>query len=160
MMKPPALPITAWRVHSSVAVFPNDDHLTEASEKGIICFCGVPEEDALKEARRLARFPAVCFANLYGGVEKAAQLMPNIICCWPYPLGNFLPPAHKCILMRSVDVPPKCDDPASSNVPIIVYRLAEPTLSLPEARAACDKLQADLAPVGQFAGYQVCPFYD
>ena len=40
-------------------------------------------------------------------------------------------------------------------LPVIAQRRIHDPLPLAEARAACDALQRDLAPVGQFAGYIV-----
>jgi len=39
--------------------------------------------------------------------------------------------------------------------PVLMYRGADSSASPEQARAACDKLQRDLAPIGQFAGYLV-----
>ncbi len=40
-------------------------------------------------------------------------------------------------------------------IPILAIRQSAANLSLPEARAACDRLQFDLAPLGDFAGFLV-----
>jgi hypothetical protein len=40
-------------------------------------------------------------------------------------------------------------------IPILAVRQSEGNLSLTEARAACDRLQFDVAPIGQFSGYFV-----
>jgi hypothetical protein len=40
-------------------------------------------------------------------------------------------------------------------LPILAVRQSAANLSIPEARAACDRLQFDLSPIGQFAGYIV-----
>ena len=40
-------------------------------------------------------------------------------------------------------------------LPVIAVRQISPNASIPQARAACDRLQFDLAPIGQFAGYLV-----
>ena len=36
-----------------------------------------------------------------------------------------------------------------------MHRVLSLPVEMSEARVACDKLQADLAPIGQFAGYIV-----
>ena len=40
-------------------------------------------------------------------------------------------------------------------LPVVVFRPLERQCSVDEARAACDRLQRDLAPLGQYAGYIV-----
>jgi hypothetical protein len=165
MLSPPEITIADWRAHSAVAVFPSDDQLTEASERGVICLCstgyrGMSEEAALKEARRLARFPAVCFALPLEATDQVARFMPNVICCSRYLPGGSLSPGHKGFFLKAAHVVPDYLPSTLPDVPFIVYGLVERSWSLAEARAACDKLQANLAPVHQFAGYIVCPSYD
>ena len=46
-------------------------------------------------------------------------------------------------------------DISEVNCPVLMYRGDESSSSPQQARAACDRLQRDLAPVGQFAGYLV-----
>jgi hypothetical protein len=165
MLNPAEIPIAEWRAHFAAAVFPSNDQLAEASEKGVICFCstgyrGMPEKEALKEARRLARFPAVCFALPLEATDQVARFMPNIICCSRYLPGDSLPPGHKGFFLKSAHVVPDYLPRTLPDVPFIVYGLVERSLSLAAARASCDKLQADLAHIHQFAGYIVCPSYD
>ena len=47
------------------------------------------------------------------------------------------------------------DDVAAVPKPVVAARYLDSPLTLAEARAACDALQRDLAPLGQFAGYVV-----
>jgi hypothetical protein len=43
----------------------------------------------------------------------------------------------------------------ASNLPIVAVRRLHSPHPVDQARAACDKLQRDLASIGQFAGYVV-----
>jgi hypothetical protein len=60
-------------------------------------------------------------------------------------------PWAKCIVWQIDKHMPQ--RPPDTDLPVIVYRPGNPDATINEARAACDQLQADLAPLGDFAGY-------
>jgi hypothetical protein len=59
------------------------------------------------------------------------------------------------LLVRLDDLPALAKIADDIDLPILVSRPLDSPLPLDQARAACDALQRDLAPLGQFAGYIV-----
>jgi hypothetical protein len=126
-------------------------------------------EACRRELARLSRFAAVAMAIVEGqGVDGHAlhRCAPNVLIA---PLVRESVHGTHSQSVQGVELPPwaqaiVCEvaDPAefgrriqSLECPVIALRRLETSLSLPEARTACDRLQRDLAPHGDFAGYLV-----
>ena len=130
--------------------------LREASEKGVLCFdigdgdCS--EAEYLCEAQRLARFPSLAIANMGLPIQNVRKLMPNVLVTCISELRGFAKPFLQGILAYRSQNLSELETLKSLNIPLIVHRSIGPNQSVTQARAACDKLQADLAPYGQFAG--------
>lgn len=153
--------IESWRDCSAAIVgacIPNAQ-LREASEKGVLCFDlgdgNRSEAECLCEAKRLAKFPSLAIANLGRPAENIRKLMPNVVVTCISELRGFAKPVLQGILVYRSQNLSELATLMSLNVPLVVDRSIGPNQSVEQARAACDKLQADLAPIGQFAGYIV-----
>lgn len=140
---------------------PDEALLAEASEWGAMT---VVELDAGPQfgqcLRELARFPGVAMALVRGSLSADFQGgggAPNLL------LAQRLDDAQDPQIAAWADLAFAAADDADSfarlaaaaSVPVVAMRpLAQP-LPLDVARAACDRLQRDLAPIGQLAGYVV-----
>src|SRR5262245_53308850 len=151
-----------WREGSAawVAADAEDTALQEASQFGALAVADVrgSADEMLAGLRRLTQFPASAIAIVRGELPadfQRASAAPNLLLAQP--LGRegpqALPPWVQ--LLWADDPLVLAQRPANHELPIIACRkLAEP-VPLAAARAACDALQRDLAPRGQFAGYVV-----
>ncbi len=132
-----------------------EDKMCRASEQGVMCFCSLPlenlfgEDRAINYLRTLVQFPAVGIIisqrPLHKKVQRAA---PNLLFVQE-DLNEF--DASLPVLGKA----DRADALQAENLPVIIHRSLSHPLEIAQARAACDKLQADLAPIGQFAGYIV-----
>lgn len=146
--------VSAWRDHSAVLRVDDptcDKELQDASERGTMIYVTLNESDNLSAdevvdtLKRLSRYPAVAFFDS------------------PWNIGESLQRAAPNVLLVRGDQSSRvvCADAAQAKrlkewqMPVLMHRLLSQPTALSEARAACDKLQADLAPIGQFAGYIV-----
>jgi hypothetical protein len=142
---------------------PASEHeaLAEASQFGAITLVEILRGEAgVRELRRLGEYPGVALAVLRGGLPagfQRAQTCPNLL------LGQGFTPGEELfrrdwadvLLAETTDPARLAQIAALGELPIIAVRpLAEP-VPIDQARAACDELQRDLAPHGQFAGYVV-----
>jgi hypothetical protein len=135
------------------------DTLTEASEWGALAAIHVPGNDFAARLRELSRFPAAAIALLGEPLPEdfdPRASAPNLL------LGQIIesddpPPRDPRVhlVFAGADLLVHSTLVRSTGKPIIVIRRLSAPRSLSEARAACDELQRDLAPLGQFAGYIV-----
>ena len=135
--------------------------LIEASECGTLALVHVVKDSvpAISHLRQLARFPAVAIAVIDAPLPpdfRKSQVAPNLI------LAQLIRPdretRHQWAELLIVCADRAGHIPEASihgELPIIAARHYQPPADLPTARAACDALQRDLAPLGQFAGYVV-----
>jgi len=147
-----------------VVSLPDDDVCDFASRRGILLIADLGRRQSglsemIKELRRLARWPAVVIAVLASDTELPADIQsiaPNLL------LAHYVP-ADEQLQMRPwaqlgfTDVQSPADfvnKAAASRAPVVAIRRA-PADSLQQSRAACDALQMELAPYGDFAGYVV-----
>jgi hypothetical protein len=143
---------------------PADDFLREASEEGVVLAVSARQPkspDPLRaELIRLSRWPAVAMVVLDSDLPAGRELRlaarntllaqriiegnpsPTAVCPW----------AH--LLWWEIDRSTTTAAPPH-DVPIVVYRTADQATSLAARRRACDDLQVNLAPLGDFAGYFV-----
>jgi hypothetical protein len=144
-----------------VATDPPDELLAEASSAGALAAIEVAESGAAAAARLrgLARFPAVAIAIIRGTLPdnfQRASAAPNLLLaqtlnsasvsnCQPWADLAMVSTTDRALLAAA----------AGWNFPVLAMRPLGSPLPLAEARVACDALQRDLAPIGQFAGYVV-----
>jgi hypothetical protein len=156
------LNLNEWRNNSAALVGSgiSDEDLQAASMKGVLCFClgrvDCSESESLIEAKRFAKYPAVAIANVCLPTQNVQRMMPNVITTFKSMLSGEAKlitegvPVYRPYLPKE-----RAERMTLVKVPLIVCRPEESALSVAEARSACDKLQAELAPVDQFAGYVV-----
>ncbi|MBI1899660.1 MAG: hypothetical protein HYS13_00930 [Planctomycetia bacterium] len=157
--------IDAWRVErAAMAVTdPPDELCAAASRRGVLIVARVSGN--LREGvRRLARWPAVGIVVIDGATSvapaDAAQLRtlaPGKLLAARLPRDVALsPPAWARLALVDADALLQCGRRADSfPLPVIACRDLPGTTTLPQARAACDALQRDVAALGLFAGYVV-----
>jgi hypothetical protein len=156
--------------HNVQATYHNDDDdsklidLGEASECGTLAVIHVPEfvRSVVPRIRRLAEFPAVAIVVIEDPLPPnfhKLQVAPNLILAqWITPDCHWPPQSWAELLVVCADEQDLIAETlALGEFPIIAERreVFGPELDLATARAACDALQRDLAPLGQFAGYVV-----
>jgi hypothetical protein len=143
-----------------MAAAPADERLAEASQWGSLTVVSV-EADAqiTADLRRLAAQPGVAIVVISGKVPatiEPRQVAPNLLLAAPADAHNLPVPTWAHLIWAAAH---DSDDiamlKASWHLPIIAVRPLPHRLPIEEARAECDRLQRDLAPIGQFAGYVV-----
>lgn len=136
-----------------------DDALCEtASRVGVLVVADLDEPD-IHEIRRLSRWPAVGVISWPGSQtpDHLQGLGHNAIWAQRFAAGEPVAPAPWadaaiCELPKSEPTPSGFAD---CPIPLIAIRPAGKLESVATGRAACDRLQRDLAHHGQFAGYIV-----
>jgi hypothetical protein len=140
----------------------DEEFCLEASRLGVPLIVGLDVDSAktLSEIRRLGQWPAV-FAialdpALVGEIEVRAAAKNVLFAARIENMNAMAPP----VWADFVICPPNLIDnfAEASNkltIPIIAVRKSSGAIDVRQGRAACDKLQFDLAPIGDFAGYFV-----
>jgi hypothetical protein len=135
--------------------------LAEASQFGALTVVEIPSGKlGVRELRRLAEYPGVALAVVRGDLPagfRRGQSGPNLL------LGQRITPDDELVrrdwadvlLAETTDLSQLAKVAALGELPIIVVRPLPAPISIDQARSACDRLQRDLAPHGQFAGYVV-----
>jgi hypothetical protein len=145
------LPITAWKGYGTAFLEnPTDEVLQTASSQGVIVFA-----DLSKRLILSSLYPAAAFVRL--PVRESYCSPPNSLLSLDIHSTRdiaVLPDAH-FVHAHIIDGVTQIRELAELKAPVVVHRPLPWRVSVEEARAACDKLQADLAPYGQFAGYVV-----
>lgn len=141
--------VVAWRDYSAVVMYHDvlpPHELQDASERGVMLMISSTGEEEVDMLKYLARFPAVAFFHIPWDVRDISlrHAAPNI-----HLVGDAQP--FPVIIAHWTQAHSRKE----SSIPVIMDRPLPQPLGLADARAACDKLQADLAPIGQFAGYIV-----
>ena len=153
--------------HAAQAVYMDDDSgleaLTEASDWGALVLITLltHETPAIPRLRLLTHFPAVGIGAPRGALPadfRKSQVAPNLLLAQQLTeaSGVHREPWADLLMVRADDRDMVAQAAAKfGELPIIAVRHHEPPVDLATARAACDILQRDLAPLGQFAGYVV-----
>jgi hypothetical protein len=139
------------------------DLLAEASRRGLYLIVVLPATtpDLSAAIAQLARWPAVMMGVIEGGEELPAQLAlaaPNLLLAqaisWPSS-GAIQPAPWASAALVSLSDSQQVERFSIPHlpVPVLVGRKEPGPLDAAAARAACDRLQGDLAVKGQFAGY-------
>lgn len=158
-----ALPQTdlgAWREAETVMCVrnPNDALCEAASRQGVLLLAKLGGNE-LDEVVRLRRWPAVGLIAVAASTERDLSVLGlNAQLVQQSPVGGPLVPAAWADAVMVEMSPHETELPdslADCPLPVVVHRPAGPLSSVADGRAACDRLQRDLAPCGQFAGYIV-----
>lgn len=153
----------AWRDARAVFVQETVDHdaLGAASQFGAwgaVRLAG-NTEPIDRQLKLLARHPAVSIVAIaeLGADARPNQAAPNLLLAQYCTAGDKCEPAAWTkIVMAEVDAPqPFAARVARIDCPVIAVRRLSAKRSVADARAACDELQRNLAPFGQYAGYIV-----
>jgi hypothetical protein len=147
--------------HTASALFvsnPSDEFLQEASKEGVLLAVELQASQFTNELSRLGRWPAVAVVFLDTArpagkeLRLAARntLLAQNLAAADTPVA---PSAWAHLLWWQVDADKTPAAAPSHNLPIIAYRPTSKNATIEERRRACDRLQADLAPLGDFAGY-------
>jgi hypothetical protein len=158
----PSAPVSAWREAwcSPLVASRDEGFLEEASRLGVVAVVAVAGSAAEIETEllRLSHWPAAaiaiidCSQPLDAAIADAA---PNLLLGWRMHGSDASPPAWAQIIFVDVEASREFVGLAALKRPVVAMRrLAEQT-DLGHARSACDVLQRDLAPYGDFAGYIV-----
>ena len=155
-----------WHESSAafVATDADSESLAEASQWGALTVAFVldaPERPLISRLRELANYPAAAIAAIQRPLPNdlnKAQVAPNVLLAqWISPENGHRPePWADLLLVCADEMDIFTEIAANAQAPIIAARFLDDHLQdLESARAACDVLQRDLAPIGQFAGYIV-----
>jgi hypothetical protein len=154
----------AW--HEASAAFigerSGDAQLAEASQFGALSVehIGGSVAQITSSLRQLALHPAVTFAVIDGHLPadfKPTAIAPNILLAQKRQKSEpfTTQPWAQAIWADAEDAPALDSMLRATDRPIVAVRYLTSPVPLDQARAACDLLQRDLAPIGQFAGYNV-----
>jgi hypothetical protein len=133
--------------------------LAEASQWGALSIFPVSAGDAQTQLRELSRFPGAAIAVFRDKLPpdiRPGQVAPNILIAQMITAGDLsrIDPRIDLLLADSRWLTTSSIAIAAAK-PVIASRRLQRPVDLAQARAECDKLQRDLAPFGQFAGYIV-----
>jgi hypothetical protein len=153
--------LPAARAAGAVLYVPSADHAfyLEASRIGVPLIVDVPISGNLKsEISNLARWPAVFIALLDASAavdERVAALAPNLLLGAKVSDPASVPAWAKVIICSARALVPARRDQCHPEPPIVVVGGDKSARDIAMARAQCDRLQRELAPIGDFAGYLV-----
>jgi hypothetical protein len=158
----PGVSPAMWRESWSapIANSRDDAFLAEASRLGVLTVAQVSGARAEVEAELLllSRWAAAAIALIDCREpldESLATAAPNLLLGWRWGIDAAVPPWAK-VLFADVREPQEFALQFQSTPrPVIAMRRITQPIDLPDARSACDALQRDLAPYGDFAGYMV-----
>jgi hypothetical protein len=140
---------------------PNDELCAEASRCGVLLIAELTRIRQRLRARELSQWPAVGLVIQQRAVLErpgAEADIPNgVIAAQRFALGERVRPANRaqaviCDVEEAGEAAARIGD---CPLPIVAFRRCRDGTSVDEARAACDRLQRDLAPRFDLAGYLV-----
>ena len=158
--------LAEWRAASAAIVVdrPTDELCEAASRQGVIVVANARDDGVELEnvLRRLAQWPAVVLCVVDGDLSPDTaprQLAPNLTLAQRWP-SDGAPPAianwaEAIWLEIGDDVRSASARVQNCSLPVLACRCFAHDVELSRARAACDELQRDLAPFGDFAGYVI-----
>ena len=166
--------LPAWREACAAMIVsdPSDELCREATRQGVVIVPSVSRgetaEANLEQVARLARFGAVHLVLMRSAEipgEALRRAAPNLLfgldVGWDSPfLAGRIPSYYTFPGADFAFVEVKHFDSFATLVrnsphPVVAWRPIREPLPLADARAACDLLQRDLAPFGDYAGYVV-----
>lgn len=154
-------PLQTWRELGCVRVIRRIDYglQMECNRIGLPTIV-VPQKSAtpsMRELQQLACYGSVmivAFSTASMPEESVRSFAPNLVLAQMLRPGESLLPWVHCAFADAASLDSFVQVVRDVSVPVIACRRSF-AKSLTEARAAIDTLQADLAPMGQFAGYVV-----
>lgn len=140
---------------------PENGVCESASRDGVLLLADLSETSSIaKEICRLSKWPAVAAAIVDGNAGLSAEarnaarnlvLAQAVATSKPMQLAEWA----QVIVVEVAEPAELAEKIAGCSLPIVAYRPELRPLEVAMARAACDRLQRDLAQIGDFAGYLV-----
>ncbi|HUE69455.1 MAG TPA: hypothetical protein VMP01_01090 [Pirellulaceae bacterium] len=150
------------REHAAALLAPaeslDEKLLTLSSQEGVLIIAEIASGSAAADLSRLNRYAAVAIGVLpSGNGEIRTAASENILLAHRLMQGQTeLPPDDARLVLGEVTDSATFADWANTLTrPVIAFRPLPLPTDIAVARAECDRLQRDLAPYGQFAGYIV-----
>jgi hypothetical protein len=139
------------------------DELNRAAEIGVYSLVQIRGDQAevIDQLHALAHQPAVAIAVIESAAptldDRISQLAPNLLLAQYFRSDQSVEPAAwaQIVVVEVADPATFAEKARESSVPVVSFRPLVRQCSVADARAACDHLQRDLAPFGQYAGYIV-----
>ena len=154
--------IEAFRDNGGVIITPDpaESLLSTASTLGVLLVVELAGTDLLRDLRTLSRWPAVAMVILPSDCRRGSELRsaaPNLLFAQRMAPGKAREPADwaEVILCDATDLEAFGAATRLSPLPVVALRRLNGNFTLVEARRECDRLQRDLVPLGDFAGYVV-----
>ncbi len=152
-----------WRQAAAVLVTeqPADELCREASLEGVMIVARLGESDVARQLARLSRWAAVAVAVVPGpaweSMDELQQVAPNVLLAQPVADDTPVEPRPQTdLLFCRVSSETKLAQAAARYaLPIVAVRPFQKVLAVGRARRHCDRLQRDLAPHVDCAGYVV-----
>ena len=151
-----------WRAATAAYVTsqPGVEQLEEASQWGAWAVAELPQSgnDEITSLRTLSGYPAAAIAIVRGNLPHDFvhhAIAPNILVAQH--IERSAQEVHSWTQLVTAPAEPELlrELQARLDLPLIAVRKLNSPLPIAEVRAACDALQRELAPIGQFAGYIV-----
>jgi hypothetical protein len=146
--------IAAWRESGAAMVVdcPDDSLCRAATEDGVLLAVRLRgDAELLAKSRRVARWGAVAFIFTEGEVSmKVVNSSPNLLFVESRCEGD----SPSQLPIEAVEIQTLETGPSQVKPAIAIRRLPAAT-DVATARSECDRLQRDLAPCGDWAGYVV-----
>ena len=158
--------LEAWKAADAAMLVeePSDALCEAASRQGVLLVAGVRHGFTFQcvELQRLARWPAVAIACVqpHGRFTLAEhsprKAAPNILPIATHALSKETEPPEwaEGLFVAAAEKEQVAQLAATHDLPIVAFRPLGEEVTVEAGRAACDRLQADLAP-GDYAGYFV-----
>jgi hypothetical protein len=160
---PAALEVVRDHEAALLVATPSDEFCRAASRMGVGLMADVRRADATRELHRLSQHVSVLVALCDGDPEApggSSLSRPLLAVAIPASAKDEVADAAAWADMVAVELSPGERPPAwlaSYNKPVVAIRHGEASADLRRARTACDRLQAELAPEFNLAGYFVGP---
>lgn len=151
--------LAEWRDSNTAMLVadPSDALCEEASRVGVMLVAEVMRADRAA-LQRLARWPAVGIVVLPGNASEISDSGGhNLLLAKRFATGKPITsaPGVGCALVDMEELDDLSPRDASGEMAMIAYRRGGPFATAAEGRAACDRLQRDLAGKGDWSGYIV-----
>jgi hypothetical protein len=147
---------------TAVVVSNPDDELCElAGRNGVLLLADLSETSSIaEEICRLSKWPAVAVAIVDGKASlstEARNAARNLVLAQAVSASEPIRLAEwaQVVVVEVAEPPVLAKKIAGCSLPIVAYRPELRPMETASARAACDRLQRDLARFGDFAGYVV-----
>lgn len=155
-----------WRTARAVYLAHDftDEALRRAAELGVYAIVPLRGDQGTvaEQLQALARQPAAIIAAIECDTldHRLAQVAPNLLLAQYFRASDSrdrIQPADwaQLALVEVGDVASLAEKTRGISVPVVFFRPLVRQEAVESARAACDRLQRDLAPFGQYAGYIV-----